>query len=126
MKTHLLLAALLAGQAGLAGASPAETHVDVTRRHGAQEAVVLEREFPVGGESGWHVHPGIEIGHVVSGVTEMRTATGEARRYGPGETFVVPRGVVHNGVNVGDVPARLVITYVIDKDAPLRRSVPAP
>ncbi len=43
-----------------------------------------------------------------------------------GDSFLVPRGVAHNGVNVGKVPARLLITFVTDKDVPLRTAVPAP
>lgn len=105
--------------------APTETHVDVPQGK-RQEVVVVERVFPVGASSGWHTHPGIEIGRVVSGQTEMRTADGAVRRYAAGETFVIPRGMVHNGVNVGTEPARLVITYLIDKGAPIRAEVPEP
>ena len=67
MRMIALMLAAVAGQANVA-AAPQETHVDVPRGHGRQEVVVLERIFPVGGSSGWHVHPGIEIGRVVAGV----------------------------------------------------------
>ena len=86
---------------------------------------MLERTFPVGGESGWHTHPGYEIGHVVAGETEMRTPDG-AVRYKAGQTFVIPRGTVHNGVNVSDVPAVLVITYLVDRGAPVRKDAADP
>jgi len=74
--------------------------LEVPQDKGAQEVQVLTREFPVGGSSGWHTHPGVEIGHVVSGVTEMHIAGAAPRRYSAGETFVIPRGVVRNGVQV--------------------------
>jgi quercetin dioxygenase-like cupin family protein len=102
---------------------PSEVRVDVPQDLGPQQVVVLTREFPVGGSSGWHQHPGIEIGHVLSGVTEMHTE-GVTRRYTAGETFVVPREVAHNGINVGQEPTRIAITYLVDKDAPLRSDVP--
>jgi quercetin dioxygenase-like cupin family protein len=104
---------------------PAETRVDVPEGLGPQQAVVLTREIPVGGASGWHRHPGIEIGQVLSGVTELRTLQ-ESRRYAAGETFVVPRGVVHNGVNVGEVPSWIAITYLVDMGAALRSDAPDP
>lgn len=118
--------ALCGAAALLCGGAPGAVRVDLPHDQGAQEAVVLERTFPVGGSSGWHTHPGIEIGHVVTGVTELRTPGAPPRRYGAGETFIVARGAAHEGVNVGDEPARLVITYLIDKGAPLRAGVPDP
>ena len=105
---------------------PMETRVEVPADHGSQDVQVARRAFAVGGSSGWHTHPGIEIGHVVSGVTEMRTADGAPRRYKTGETFVIERGTVHNGVNVGEEPALLVITYVVDRGAPVRIAAPEP
>ena len=104
---------------------PASTVVGVPLDRGPQDAVVLERTFPVGGESGWHTHPGYEIGHVVSGETEMRTPEGIVR-YKAGQTFVLPRGTVHNGVNVSGVPAVMVITYLVDRGAPVRQDAPEP
>ena len=120
------VAAIVLAALSLAAApAPAETRVEVPGDLGPQQVVVLIREFPVGGSSGWHRHPGVEIGQVLSGVTEMRVE-GAARLYSAGDTFVVPRGVAHNGVNVGPVPARLAITYLVDKGAPLRSDAADP
>lgn len=99
---------------------------DLPDGHGQQAVTQLIRIFPVGGSSGWHTHPGLELGHVLTGVTEMRLADGTSRRYRQGESFAIPRGLVHNGVNVGRVPARLLITYVTDKGAPQRTDAPDP
>lgn len=123
----LLAPAAAAAAAPLpAGTAPpvAPTVVQVPADRGPQDAVVLERVFPVGGQSGWHTHPGYEIGHVVSGETEMRTAQGVVR-YKAGETFVIPRGTVHNGVNPGGAPTVLVITYLVDRGVPVRSDAPA-
>jgi quercetin dioxygenase-like cupin family protein len=80
----------------------------------------------VGGTSGWHVHPGVEIAYLLQGEMSLEEAGQPLRRLEPGESFMVPRGVAHNGVNIGKVPARLVITYLTDKDAPVRRPVEPP
>jgi quercetin dioxygenase-like cupin family protein len=114
--------------AAAAAPSPAPvTHakVDVPQEHGAQVVIVQSRDFPAGAEAGWHVHSGTETAVVISGEMEMITAGG-VRRYGPGESFTMPRGTAHNGVNAGKDVARVVITLVVDKGAPPRQPVPAP
>jgi quercetin dioxygenase-like cupin family protein len=65
------------------------------------------------------------MAYVESGEVELVTAGG-VRRLGPGDSFQMPRGQPHNGINPGSVPAKVVITLVLDKGAEPRRSVPAP
>ena len=125
----LSLAALAAS--GLAQAPPPgfpaiQAQADLPQGQGPQVVTQLLRTIPVGGASGWHSHPGLEITYVLGGITEMRRADGTSLRYATGESFVIPRGVVHNGVNVGKVPLLLVVTYITDKGAPLRIDAPAP
>jgi quercetin dioxygenase-like cupin family protein len=43
-----------------------------------------------------------------------------------GESFMMPRGAAHNGVNLGRRPAELLITYTLDKGAAQRTSVAPP
>ena len=93
--------------------------------HGEQVLLVQAREFEAGAESGWHVHPGVEIAYVVSGQMELVTAGG-VRRLGPGDSFVMPRGEAHNGGNPGGETARVTITLVVDKGVPPRQPVTAP
>jgi quercetin dioxygenase-like cupin family protein len=103
-----------------------DVHLDVPQGKGPQHVEVLVREFPVGANSGWHVHAGVEIAYLVAGTMSLEQLGQPKRVLHPGDSFMVPRGAPHNGANLGKVPARLVITYVTDKDAPLRTSVPAP
>lgn len=114
--------------ASAAAPTPAPvTHatLDVPQDHGAQVVIIQSRDFPAGAEAGWHVHPGTETAVVISGEMEMITAGG-VRRYGPGESFTMPRGAAHNGVNTGKETARVVITLVVDKGVPPRQPMPAP
>jgi quercetin dioxygenase-like cupin family protein len=99
--------------------------VDVPRDHGPQQVVVQTREFAGKSESGWHVHPGIEIATVVDGEIELHTAAG-VLKLEEGDSFTMPRGVAHNGVNPKSTAAALVITLVVDKGKPLRSAVAAP
>jgi quercetin dioxygenase-like cupin family protein len=116
--------AALRAAALLAAAPPVP--FDVPTDHGPQRVAQLSREIPVGGESGWHTHPGVELGYVVSGETEMRLGDGTVRRLKTGDFFSIARGVVHNGVNVGKAPLTLLVTYVVDRDAPVRTPVDPP
>lgn len=103
-----------------------DVRVAVPQNQGPQDVQMLQREFPVGGSSGWHTHPGMEIAYLLSGEMLLRRAGAPPRVMKPGEHFVMPRGVAHSGFNVGREPARLVIAYVVDRRAPVRSEVPVP
>lgn len=128
MRLPIALAVLSAAWPALADAptTPMDFHYDIPQDKGAQHVNTLVREFPVGGSSGWHTHPGVEIAYLIAGEMTLEQAGQPTRRLHVGDSFMVPRGVVHNAANVGQVPARLVITYVYDKGAPVRSPVPAP
>lgn len=121
-----MILALAAGPAAAPPASAPQTHaqIDVPRAR-AQQVIVQSREFPVGGESGWHVHPGTEVAYVTAGRLELRIK-GKTTVLEPGDSFTMPRGVAHNGANHGAEPAHVVITLVVDKGVPPRQSVAAP
>lgn len=128
----------LAAVAALCGAAPPRVSpaalpaplvidtFDVPADKGQQEVQVVKREFPVGGSSGWHVHPGVETAYVLSGEMLFEMAGQPPRRMHAGDSMTAARGTAHNGTNIGKGPARLLITYVVDKGAPVRQSVPAP
>jgi quercetin dioxygenase-like cupin family protein len=127
--TFLTLVAMLAGAAPAQAPVPPPVPVaslDVPQDKGAQEVQVVRRTFPVGSASGWHIHPGVEIAYVLSGVMALDTPGQPRRILRAGESFMMPRGGVHNGVNPGRRPAELLITYMLDKGVPARTSVPAP
>lgn len=125
MLSLFLLAATPAAPAVLPPPAPLSTF-DVPQDKGAQEVQVVRRTFPVGGSSGWHTHPGVEVAYLLSGEMLLEMAGQPPRRLRAGESFTMPRGVAHNGTNRGKVPAMLVITYVFDKGAPPRTAVPPP
>ena len=131
MRKAITLALALAAPAAAAPARPAppppfDVRLDVPQDNGPQTVNTLTRTFPVGGASGWHVHPGTEVAYLLSGAMELRSANALPRRMRVGDHFVMPRGIAHNGINVGRVPAMVVITYVVDSGAPVRSAVPDP
>jgi quercetin dioxygenase-like cupin family protein len=116
----MLLSCTALAQAG----APPIADLDVPQDKGTQHVSTLVREFPVGGSSGWHTHAGVEIAYLIAGDMTLEREGQATRILHPGDSFMVPRGVPHNGANIGMIPARLVITYVVDKNAPLRTPAP--
>ena len=76
-------------------------------------------EFAPGGTTGRHTHPGDEYTFVLQGTLELSAEGRETRRASAGDVVHNPRGLVHEARNVGDSPARLVVTFVIDKGNPI-------
>lgn len=123
------LLALIALTATAAAAPPSTApttfaQLDVPKAR-PQQVIVQSRTFAPGTESGWHVHPGTEVAYLTSGRLDLRVA-GKTTSLGPGDSFTMPRGVAHNGVNRGTEPALVVITLLVDKGAPPRQPVAAP
>ena len=55
-----------------------------------REMVQVETLIPVGVESGWHIHPGEEVGYIVEGVVEMRVQGRATVVLKPGDGFLIP------------------------------------
>ena len=113
-----------------AGAAPpaasVQTHAEIdVPRAKPQRVIVQSRDFAPGAQSGWHVHPGTEIAYVTSGELEL-LVKGKVTVIRAGDSFTVPRGVPHNGVNRSGGVATAVITLVVDKGAQPRQPVPEP
>ena len=89
----------------------------------SKETVVVVGEFPPGSTTGRHTHPGEEYATVIEGSLELLADGREVRRVSAGEAYHNPRGLVHEARNVGNVPARLVATFVIDKGKPAMQPV---
>lgn len=126
MRTLFLFVAIASTAATAPPASVPQTHAELDVPRGkAQRVIVQSRDFAVGTESGWHVHPGTEVVYVVSGQLELRVK-GKVTVLNAGDSATMPRGLVHNGANRGAQTAKVVITLLVDKGAALRQSVAAP
>lgn len=89
-----------------------------------RQAVVAMMEFAPGGTNSRHTHLGDCYATVVEGAIELRIEGQAPRSVAAGQAYHVPRGLVHEMQNVGQVPARMVVTFVTDKGKPVR--LPAP
>ncbi len=128
--------ALLAGSAVIASAQPAPAPAagaaaakqtyDVPTNGKPQTFYMLSRVFKEGEDIGLHTHDGVEISWVVRGNIRLVVAGGESKIYHAGESFLIPRGTVHDPVNVGPGEAEVAVNYVLDKGSPMRNPLNIP
>jgi len=83
------------------------------------EAVLVRVEIPVGGREGRHTHPGLVMIHVEEGTLSLDTEGKPTTDYKPGDSVVVEAGKIHEGINKGSIPIKVIATFVIPKGATL-------
>ena len=89
-----------------------------------REIVQVLTEIPVGTESGWHTHPGEEVGYIVAGTVEMSVRDRPARTLHAGEGFLIPPGTPHNARDLGPGTGRMLSVYLVEIGAPLVSLIP--
>lgn len=91
-----------------------------------REAIVARVELAPGAVAGWHTHPGDEISYVMEGEGTLMVAGQPLRKVKAGDSFIIPKGTVHNALNDGAVALKLVGVYVVEKGSPLASPAQAP
>ena len=89
-----------------------------------RETILGVAEIPAGGAAGRHTHFGVEVGYVLEGSTSLEIEGEAPRLLKAGDSYVIPAGKVHDAKVVGDAPAKVIATYVVEKGKPL--ATPAP
>ena len=84
-----------------------------------REIVQVLTEIPVGVESGWHIHPGEEVGYIVAGTVEMQIRDAETRTLHAGDGFLIPPRTPHNARDLGPGTGRMLSTYIVEIGEPL-------
>jgi len=87
-------------------------------REGAPEVTALLVEMAPGEETGWHRHPVPLLGYILTGELTVYQATGEKRVVRAGEVSLESVDVIHNGVNEGATPCKMIVFVAGIKDAP--------
>jgi len=88
-----------------------------------KEVVQARAEFDAGASIGKHTHPGEEFGYILEGSLEFEIAGKPTKTLKAGETFFIPPETVHAAKNVGNGPAKVLATYVVEKGKPLATMV---
>ena len=81
-----------------------------------REVVTARADFPAGGSTGLHTHPGDEISFVAEGAVEI-VMDGSSKVYRKGEAVNVIGGKPHDARAV-EGPAVVIANYVIEKGKP--------
>jgi quercetin dioxygenase-like cupin family protein len=84
-----------------------------------REIVQVLTLIPVGVESGWHIHPGEEVGYIMSGTVEMRIRGAETLTLHAGDGFLIPPRTPHNARDLGPGTGRMLSTYIVEIGEPL-------
>ena len=83
------------------------------------EAIMIRTEVPVGGREGRHTHPGTFVGLIEQGTFRVDSEGMPSAIYKAGDSFFVDAGKIHEGINVGDVPVKVLLTLVVENGATL-------
>ena len=86
--------------------------------NGWSEALVSV-EIPVGGREGRHTHPGPLMVYITEGAITLDYEGQPTKTYKTGDVFYVESGKIHEGINMGNVPARALASFVTPKGQPL-------
>jgi quercetin dioxygenase-like cupin family protein len=79
-----------------------------------RDIVQVLTEIPVGVESGWHIHPGEEVGYILAGTVEMKIEGQETLTLHQGDPFLMPPGTPHNALDVGPGTGMMLSTYIVE------------
>ena len=83
------------------------------------EAVTAVAVIEPGSATGRHTHSGDEIGYVLVGTLTVLREGMSPLTVSEGESFAVPAGTIHDGVNNGSTEARVLVTYMAPRGEPL-------
>jgi quercetin dioxygenase-like cupin family protein len=84
-----------------------------------RDIVQVLTEIPVDVSSGWHHHPGEEVGYIVAGKVQMERADRTTQILNAGDGFLIPPGVPHNATDLGPDTGRMLSTYIVEKGQPI-------
>jgi quercetin dioxygenase-like cupin family protein len=111
--------------------SAAQNQPNVTRKVLMQQdlsipgytTALISVEIPVGGREGRHTHPGTLIVYVQEGTLTLDYEGKPTKAYKPGETFSVEPGKIHEGINKGNTPIKVLASFVGEKGKPITTQV---
>jgi quercetin dioxygenase-like cupin family protein len=92
----------------------------------SREMVQVETLIPAGVESGWHVHPGEEVGYIIAGQVEMRVQGRATVVLRPGDGFLIPPRTPHNARDIGPETGKMLSTYIVETGQPIATFVEPP
>ena len=84
-----------------------------------RQIVQVLTEIPAGVESGWHQHPGEEVGYILDGTVRMEIAGQPTLTLHAGDPFLMPPRTPHNATDLGPETGRMLSTYIVEVGEPI-------
>jgi quercetin dioxygenase-like cupin family protein len=84
-----------------------------------RDIVQVLTEIPAGVASGWHMHPGEEVGYIVAGTVQMEIRGRETLTLHAGDPFLIPPRTPHNALDLGPETGRMLSTYLVEVGEPI-------
>ena len=81
--------------------------------------VQVRTEIPAGVASGWHTHPGEEVGYIVAGTVQMEIREQPTLTLHPGDGFLIPPRTPHNALDLGPDTGQMLSTYIVEDGEPI-------
>jgi quercetin dioxygenase-like cupin family protein len=89
-----------------------------------RDIVQVRTEIPAGVQSGWHTHPGEEVGYIVAGQVQMEIEGEDTLNLRPGDGFLIPPRVPHNATDLGPDTGQMLSTYIVEVGEPISSTAP--
>ncbi len=87
------------------------------KEHPAEVSILIVT-IPAGKQTGWHTHPVPLFGYVLSGEITVEIAGHGKHTFREGDPLAECVNLLHNGVNEGKVPTKLLIFVAGEKTVP--------
>jgi quercetin dioxygenase-like cupin family protein len=84
-----------------------------------RENVQVLTEIPARVKSGWHMHPGKEVGYIVAGTVETRIEGRSTLTLHTGDGFLKPPNTPRNALDLGPEMGQMLSTYIVEVGLPL-------
>ena len=84
-----------------------------------REIVQTLTEIPPGVQSGWHQHPGEEVGYILAGTVRMEIEARPTLILDAGDAFLIPPRTPHNALDLGPETGRMLSTYILEEGEPI-------
>jgi quercetin dioxygenase-like cupin family protein len=84
-----------------------------------RQIIQVLTEIPAGVESGWHIHPGEEVGYILAGTVEMQIEGKPTLTLHAGDPFLMPPRTPHNATDLGPDTGMMLSTYIVEVGEPV-------
>lgn len=91
-----------------------------------RQIVQVRTEIPAGVASGWHTHPGEEVGYIIAGTVQMEIQERPTLVLNAGDGFCIPPRTPHNAYDLGPGTGIMLSTYFVEVEQPISSAAARP